>query len=491
MVPGSNDKERTFLEGIGNFAVRKHPGAILALILTFSFLVYTPVLDDWFQTDDFLYIRASQVNAPLEYVVEAFDISDTSEPTFELKGHYRPLYAITIIGEADLFGLHAWPYHLLAVLIHLANACVVWLIGRRLTRRPLIAHIAALIFALHPTYVPAVGWISEETVRLATLGTLLTFWFFLRSLDNSSRRHLWYLASLLSFAGAMFYHPKAAPLVIVLVAYYFFINCDTPRRALSPRSWFTVAPFVVLALFEVVIVWWLSQNDPAPRIVVHLGPHMVDNLHDYLRMAVIFDSFAKVSFDGYSVVVMLVWLGIVAWLLRNAENRWLHAIMLLWFVAAIAPALFVDVPAQSRELYIAGPALALILSFCLAGVLDALPQMRRSAVFALAGAAIFVAVLSLISWRTVLNERRFGQNAAQSHRFIQELTLTYPDLPEHSNLYVVDAPFILRVFNDIYLVDAVRVHYGDIDVLSVTEERAKAIEQAPGPNDRVFRYDPR
>lgn len=489
MDRGSSDKSRTFLEGIRNFAIHRHPGAILVLILTFAFLIYTPVLDDWFQTDDFLYIRASQVNAPLEYVVEAFDLRDTSEPTIELRGHYRPLYAITIIGEADLFGLRAWPYHLLAVLIHLANASVVWLIGRRLTGRPLIAHVAALIFALHPTYVPAVSWISEETVRLATLGTLLTFWFFLRALDNSARRHLWYLASLLSFTGAMFYHPKAAPFVIVVVAYYFFVHCDTPRRALSPRSWFTVAPFVVLASAEVAIGWWLRQNEPALRIIVNFGPHIVDNLHDYLRMAVIPQSLSRVSISGFSVTVVLVWLGIVAWLLRNAENRWLHAVMLLWFVAAIGPALFVAFPAQPRELYIAGPALALILSFSLVGVLDALPQMRRSALPALAGVAIFAAVVSLVSWRTVLNERTHGQNAAQSQRFMKELALTYPDLPEQTNLYVVGAPFVLRLFNDIYLVDVVRIHYGDIDVSSISEEGAKAIEQAPGPGDRIFRYN--
>lgn len=461
----------------------------LALILAFAFVIYTPVLDDWFQTDDFLYLRAAQVNSPLEYVGEAFDIRDTSEPVGVLTGHYRPLYAITILAEADLFGLNAWPHHLLAVLNHLANAGLVWLIGMRLTRRPFIALFAALIFALHPTYVPAVSWISEQTVRLATLGTLLAFWFFMKSLGDSSRWRLWYAASLLSFVGAMFYHPKSAPLAIVLVAYYFLVKCDTPGRMFSPRSWLTVAPFVGLTLVEVVAGLWLRQDYPELGELVHFGPHIADNLHNYLRMAVIPHPLLNVFLDSHRAIIILVWIGIVAWLMRNAEGRRLHVILLLWFAVAIVPALSVDLGAHGRELYIAGPALALILSSCVAGFLDALPR-RNALPQTLLGIVILAAVLSLASWRTVLNQRDFSQSAVQSHRFIEELTDTYPNLPENTNLYVVGAPFALRLFGDIYLVDAIRVHYGDIGVYGISEERAKVIEQEPEPRDRIFRFDP-
>ena len=137
------------------------PHVILSLILLLAFLVYAPVLNDWFKADDFLYLRAAQVKAPLEFIVEAFDFRDTTEPAAGPGGHYRPLYVITVLTEAELFGSSALPYHLLNLMVHVASVAMLWLIAIKATRRPLIAHIAArtamasrLILGLPPQPMP-------------------------------------------------------------------------------------------------------------------------------------------------------------------------------------------------------------------------------------------------------------------------------------------------------------------------------------------------
>ena len=144
--------------------VVRSPYFPLALILALIFLVYAPVLNDWFKSDDFFYLRAAQVKAPSQYVIEAFDFRDTSAAADGPGGHYRPLYTISILAEGELFGLNALPYHLVNLLIHLANATLVWLIARKITQRPLIAHIAALVFALHPSYA-MVGGVDLRAFR--------------------------------------------------------------------------------------------------------------------------------------------------------------------------------------------------------------------------------------------------------------------------------------------------------------------------------------
>ena len=167
------------------------PHVVLALILLLTFLVHAPLLNDWFKADDFYYMRAVQLNTPLEFIVEAFDFRDTSQPVPEHVGHYRPLYMVTMWAQIELFGQHAPLYHLLSLLIHVASVVFVWLIARKVTQRPLIAHIAALVFALHPTYATVVAWISERSSTLATLGTLICLWAFMKALDGGPRSRHW------------------------------------------------------------------------------------------------------------------------------------------------------------------------------------------------------------------------------------------------------------------------------------------------------------
>ena len=105
------------------------------------------------------------MKAPSQYVIEAFDFRDTSAAADGPGGHYRPLYTISILAEGELFGLNALPYHLVNLLIHLANATLVWLIARKVTQRPLIAHVPAPVFARHPSSPRAVGWASALSAR--------------------------------------------------------------------------------------------------------------------------------------------------------------------------------------------------------------------------------------------------------------------------------------------------------------------------------------
>lgn len=108
------------------------PRLVLAAVLLVTFAAYTPLLGDWFKTDDFWYLNAAQTKSVTEYVPEAFNFTDSAEPIGLLQGQYRPLFSITILSEAKLFGLHVVPYHLASIAIHLANTILVWAIARRL-----------------------------------------------------------------------------------------------------------------------------------------------------------------------------------------------------------------------------------------------------------------------------------------------------------------------------------------------------------------------
>jgi hypothetical protein len=307
----------------------------------------------------------------------------------------------------------------------------------------------------------------------------------MKALDEGARSKLWYLVSLASYLGALLYHPKAAPVLVALIAYYFLIHRGAHRESLAPRAWLTFVPYVGVALFSLLVGLWLREEQPFLQENFRHGPHVYQNYLHYLRMAVVpYPLLHDAEFAG-GLVASVAWLGIGAWLLKDSRRRATHLFALLWFLPAFLPAITFTWGAFPRELYIAGPGLALVLSFFFVSLLDHLSPLRFSRVLALAALVVLVA---LASQRTLMNERTQGLFSAQSQDFIQELRETYPTLPEEATLYVVGAPFSLRLFNDVHLRSAVSVYYGNIEIRSVSEDEARQLEQSPTPNDRVFRY---
>ena len=97
---------------------------------------------------------------------------------------YVPFLWLSYIADTALFGASPdtpWGFHLTNVLLHAANAVLLWFIIQACIRRPWIACFAAAVWSLHPLRVESVAWVTERKDTLSTLFAFLSIFFYLRA----------------------------------------------------------------------------------------------------------------------------------------------------------------------------------------------------------------------------------------------------------------------------------------------------------------------
>ena len=93
--------------------------------------------------------------------------------------HYHPLTLLSFQLEHAVWGLRAAGYHAVNLLLHVANACLVFLVVRRIGCGRIASAATALLFGIHPSRVESVAWITERkdvlSMLLLLVATLLYF----------------------------------------------------------------------------------------------------------------------------------------------------------------------------------------------------------------------------------------------------------------------------------------------------------------------------
>ncbi len=88
--------------------------------------------------------------------------------------NWHPLTWISHQADSSLFGLEPRGHHLTSVVLHAANAALLFWWLNSVTGRLMVSAFVALAFGLHPLRVESVAWIAERKDVLSTLFWMLT-----------------------------------------------------------------------------------------------------------------------------------------------------------------------------------------------------------------------------------------------------------------------------------------------------------------------------
>ena len=146
--------------------------ALGLVALVFAF--YFPALGAGFVWDDDKYVTENPLLTEPDGWKQIWFSAHT-------QSQYFPLVYSTFRLEHALWGLHPLGYHLVNVVLHGANAVLVWAVLRRLAVPA--AWLGAAIFALHPVQVESVAWVTELKNLESTFFYLLAVLAWMRFVD--------------------------------------------------------------------------------------------------------------------------------------------------------------------------------------------------------------------------------------------------------------------------------------------------------------------
>lgn len=212
--------------------------AILLVVLTF--VTYAPVLRGGFTWDDELLITDNPVTRDADGLRKLWFTTEALD--------YYPITGTLYWLEWRAWGNNATGYHVINVLLHAANAVLVWMVLRRL--KVAAAWLAALVFAVHPVNVATAAWISEQKSTLSLLFAATSVLFWLRFYDENRWR--WYGLALAAFLLALLSKTAIVMLPMVLLGCVWW----TRGRVRWPDVWRSVPFFAVSLVLGLVTVWF-------------------------------------------------------------------------------------------------------------------------------------------------------------------------------------------------------------------------------------------
>lgn len=147
-------------------------------------------------------------------------------------------------------------FHAFSVVVHLANAALVYLLLLRFVRREGAALAGALVFGLHPLQVESVAWASDMVRLLAAFFALLALIFYVRfSGDDTAQappRGRWAWLAAAFVCGILSVLSKPGVITLPLMAFaidVFLLGRPWKRPAVIAVAWSLASlPFVAVAL---------------------------------------------------------------------------------------------------------------------------------------------------------------------------------------------------------------------------------------------------
>jgi hypothetical protein len=421
---------------------------IILLLLVLQIIIFAPHVGRGFITDDFTWLENSVQNGKI----------NITGPFTNTTGFFRPLVGLSFGIQYALHGMNPLPYGLFNMILHMLNIILLFLVLQNYEKTKPFAAAATALFALNSKAANmAVCWISGRTTLLVSFFFLLSLYLYLNDRKDSPSPlrairfffiGFFFLASLLSKETT-----AAAPIFIFLFAALETENQKGKSLLKEYKDRFYKGMKAILPFVLPLIVYFLLRlrsnaftpfTAPSYYQYTFAPGILMKNIGEYIVRSALLDIY---------ILLIIISLALVFRVKKNPAapgvNREIMLSGILWFLCF----LFLTLPLPARsDLYAYLPQIGLHVLFLafitrspfLSPVIflfrhdseikiESELRTRRTI-------TTIVLLLLFISWTAYLwlkagSER---QKAVSSSLFTDQMAAAAVNLPEGSNIRVVD-----------------------------------------------------
>ena len=189
--------------------------------------------------------------------------------------NWHPVTMLSHMADCQWSGMNPWGHHLSSILLHAANAALLFVVLRMMTGATWRSLCVAALFGLHPLRVESVAWVSERKDVLSGLFWLLTLWAYARYAGTATRsagksQWLFYGLALLFFAVGLMSKPMLVtlPCVLLLLDYWPLGRFDRKRL---PRLLLEKLPFLILSAASSAVTFLVQKQGGAMAMAADVG----------------------------------------------------------------------------------------------------------------------------------------------------------------------------------------------------------------------------
>ncbi len=326
---------------------------------------------------------------------------------------YRPLALLWQALVGRLAGTNPTAWHFSAILLHLLCVVLVFRLACKLLDDRGYAALAAAVFALHPTHVEAVTWVSDAADPLMAAVLLLSALALLRWLTLKSGSPGWWIASWLLATACCFVKETGVLMPALLLVLAFSVESRVSRPAILLTGFsFILSSCIFLVLRSQILHGFAHPLSTARDHEMALTlPAALWFYLSHLLFPVGLGPFYPLAFvsdprsEAFVVPLLLLaaLLAMLGWLLQRLSDQRLFWFCTVWVLAPlIAPLylkLFPDFElVHDRYLYLPTIALGVALAAGLKKLSDATPagttHERHAANYLAIATAVLVTALA-------------------------------------------------------------------------------------------------
>jgi len=335
-------------------------GSLYWIVAGLAILPYLPSFGYGFVYDDDVQVLANPAILSWHFVPAYFGKAIAGFFSGVRSAHYyRPLFFLWLRLNYFVWGTQAWGWHLANVALHLAASLLVLMVLKKYFRDVLWAAVGAAIFAVHPSHVETVAWVSGCTDSLMAVSLLGSLWLWMKARETGSLA--WGIGSLACCGTALLSKETAVILPVVIFFHALLgIPAGGPSEEGKARRVGSALresiPYVIVTVVYAAVRFFVLHGIPSPALWVSRGEALLTMpsiMWFYARHLVwpwnlsLFYDFPVVSrassYLFWGPLALLA--GLIAatgiWYRRSRDPRIVLAG--LWFLLPLVPALYIGV----------------------------------------------------------------------------------------------------------------------------------------------------